>query len=88
MLAFLNIVGHGMRGGKYRAGPGRNGGQAHGRDGPAPKDLIVGIKTAHYAGPGVGAGRRAVEAGKLAEIPVMVDFGSNRPERPLLRAAD
>ena len=24
-----------------------------------------------------------MEAGTLAEIPVMVDFGANRPERPL-----
>ncbi len=26
---------------------------------------------------------RAVEVGKIANMPVMVDFGSNRPERPL-----
>jgi dihydroorotase len=26
---------------------------------------------------------RAVEVGSIADIPVMVDFGSNRPERPL-----
>ena len=45
--------------------------------------LIVGIKTAHYAGPEWAPVERAVEAGTLADVPVMVDFGSNKPERPL-----
>ena len=47
------------------------------------KGVIVGIKTAHYAGPEWAPVERAVEAGTQANIPVMVDFGSNRPERPL-----
>jgi len=45
--------------------------------------LIVGIKTAHYAGPEWAPVERAVEAGRLANIPVMVDFGANKPERPV-----
>ena len=45
--------------------------------------LIVGIKTAHYAGPEWTPVERAVEAGTLADVPVMVDFGANRPERPM-----
>jgi dihydroorotase len=44
--------------------------------------LIVGIKTAHYRGPEWVAAERAVEAGRLAGVPVMVDFGAFRPERP------
>jgi dihydroorotase len=47
------------------------------------KGLIVGIKTAHYAGPEWAPVERAVEAGTQANIPVMVDFGANRPERPM-----
>jgi dihydroorotase len=47
------------------------------------KGLIVGIKTAHYEGPEWAPVERAVEAGEKAGIPVMVDFGANRPERPL-----
>ncbi|MGH9721255.1 MAG: amidohydrolase family protein, partial [Bryobacteraceae bacterium] len=35
--------------------------------------LIVGIKTAHFARPGFTAVRRAVEAGRLSETPVIVD---------------
>jgi dihydroorotase len=46
------------------------------------KDVVVGIKTAHYAGPEWIAVDRAVEAGSLAGIPVMVDYGNFRPERP------
>lgn len=37
------------------------------------KDVIVGIKTAHYAKPGWTAIDRAVEAGRRANVPVMVD---------------
>lgn len=46
------------------------------------RDVIVGVKTAHYAGPEWIAVDRAVEAGTLAKVPVMVDFGTFRPERP------
>ena len=49
----------------------------------ANRDTIVGIKTAHYAGPEWAPVERAVEAGTAADVPVMVDFGRNQPERPL-----
>jgi len=44
--------------------------------------LIVGIKTAHFRGPAWTAVDRALEAGRLAGLPIMVDFGTFRPERP------
>src|SRR5262249_6917978 len=47
------------------------------------KDVIVGIKTAHYSGPEWTPVEHAVVAGTKAGIPVMVDFGANRPERPM-----
>jgi dihydroorotase len=95
VLAFLNIVGHGMRGEKFEqdladmeAGPTAEVALQH-------KGLIVGIKTAHYAGPEWAPVERAVEAGAAAGVPVMVDFGASRPERPIsgllgqkLRAGD
>ena len=46
------------------------------------KDVVVGVKSAHYIGPDWTSVDRAVEAGTLAGIPVMVDFGDFRPERP------
>jgi dihydroorotase len=83
VLVFLNIVGHGMRGGKFEndltdmdAAPAAEMALRH-------KGLIVGIKTAHYAGPEWTPVEHAVEAGTIAKIPVMVDFGSDRPERPI-----
>ena len=45
--------------------------------------LIVGIKTAHFSGPEWIPVERAVDAGTLAMLPVMVDFGANKSERPL-----
>ena len=41
-------------------------------------DIIVGIKAAHYWGDFTQVDR-AVEAGKLADVPVMVDFGEHDP---------
>jgi dihydroorotase len=83
VLAFLNIVGNGMRGAKFEqdladmeAKPTAEMARRH-------PGLIVGVKTAHYSGPEWAPVERAVEAGTLADVPVMVDFGANRPERPL-----
>ena len=47
------------------------------------KGLIIGIKTAHYSGPEWTPVEHAVQAGTIAKIPVMVDFGTDHPERPL-----
>jgi dihydroorotase len=44
--------------------------------------VVVGIKSAHYEGPEWTPVDRAVEAGTIANVPVMVDFGTFRPERP------
>src|SRR5688500_534637 len=41
-------------------------------------DIIVGIKAAHYWGDFTQVDR-AVEAGRLANVPVMVDFGEHEP---------
>jgi dihydroorotase len=84
VLAFLNIVGNGMRGGKFESE------QADMEVAPAAqmalkhKDVIIGVKTAHYTGPEWTPVEHAVEVGTLAKIPVMVDFGTDRPERPIV----
>src|SRR5205814_4878062 len=44
--------------------------------------LIVGVKTAHFRGPEWTPVDHAVEAGRMANVPVMVDFGEFLPERP------
>ena len=88
VLAFLNIVGNGMRGGKFEqdladmeAKPTADMARKH-------PGLIVGIKTAHYSGPEWAPVERAVEAGTIANIPVMVDFGSEPARASDERAGD
>ena len=83
VLAFLNIVGHGMRGGKFEADLSDMDPKPAAETALKHKGLIVGIKTAHYPGPEWTPVENAVKAGTEANIPVMVDFGSNRPERPI-----
>jgi dihydroorotase len=81
VLAFLNIVGKGMAGAVEQDLTEMDP-KAAAEMATRYKDTIVGIKTAHYAGPEWTPVEHAVEAGTLAHIPVMVDFGTFRPERP------
>jgi len=83
VLAFLNIVGQGMRGGTFEQNLTDMEARATAEMALRHKGVIVGIKTAHYEGPEWAPVERAVDAGTQANIPVMVDFGSNRPERPM-----
>jgi dihydroorotase len=83
VLALLNIVGYGMRGDKFEQNLTDMEARPTAEMALRHKGLIVGIKTAHYAGPEWAPVERAVEAGTQANIPVMVDFGTNRPERPM-----
>lgn len=79
VLAFLNIVGTGMYG-RFEEqdltdiNPVMT---AHMINRLFPS-IIVGIKSAHYWGNFTSVDR-AVEAGKLANVPVMVDFGEHQP---------
>ncbi len=83
VLAFLNIVGNGMRGGKYEQDLSDMNAKPTADMALKYKGLIVGVKSAHFAGPEWKPYEQAVEAGKTAGIPVMIDYGANRPERPL-----
>ncbi len=83
VLAFINIVGNGMRGGKFEQDLADMEARPTAEMALRHKNLIIGVKTAHYAGPEWTPVERAVEAGTLANIPVMVDFGINHAERPL-----
>lgn len=82
VLALLNIVGNGMGGGKIEQNLDDMDAKATADVAGKYKHTVVGIKTAHYDGPEWTPVERAVEAGTLANIPVMVDFGTFRPERP------
>lgn len=81
VLTFLNIVGAGMGGAVEQNMDDMD---------PAPvaamikkyPELIVGVKTAHFAGPEWIAVDNAIKAGETANVPIMVDFGTFRLERP------
>ena len=83
VLAFLNIVGEGMRGGTYEQNVDDMDAAATAKVVKENPDYIVGIKLAHYNGYNWTPTERAVEAGKLANVPVMVDFGGSKPVLPL-----
>jgi dihydroorotase len=83
VLALLNIVGHGMRGGAYEQDLADMASAPAGEMARKYAGVIVGIKTAHYGGPEWIPVEHAVEAGTMASVPVMVDFGANKPERPV-----
>src|SRR5262249_11356589 len=83
VLAFLNIVGAGMRGAKFENDLNDMAPDPAAEMAKRYKGLIVGIKTAHYTGPEWTPVENAVQVGTAASIPVMVDFGTDWPKRPL-----
>ena len=82
ILAMLNIVGKGMGGRKIEQNTDDMDAKATAEMAKKYPDTIVGVKTAHYRAPDWIAVDRAVEAGRMANIPVMVDFGAFTDERP------
>jgi dihydroorotase len=83
VLAMLNIVGSGMRGGRFEQNTFDMEAEPTARMAMRYPGLVVGIKTAHFNGPEWIPVEQAVMAGTKANIPVMVDFGGDKPTRPL-----
>lgn len=82
VLAMLNISGLGMMGEGVEQNPADHDAKKTAEMAKKHADVVVGIKTAHWREPTFLAVERAVEAGNLANVPVMVDFGYFLPERP------
>jgi len=83
VMALLNIVGLGMGGeAKIEQDVNDMDPKATAEQAGRYRGVVVGVKSAHFRGPEWTSVERAVEAGTLANIPVMVDFGEFRPERP------
>jgi dihydroorotase len=78
-LAFLNIVGWGMRGRASEQDVGDMDADATARAIEAHRDLVVGVKVAHFTGGGWEPVDRAVAAARRTDTRVMVDFGSHDP---------
>jgi len=86
VLAFLNISRKGMYGSEFSLEQQNNSffdPVAAANVAKHYKDYIVGIKVAHYHNSDWVAVDKAVEAGKLANIPLMVDFGGAVPRLSL-----
>ena len=82
VLSLLNIVGAGMCGSaSFEQNMTDMDSEATAAMAKKHSNIVVGIKTAHFAGPEWTAVDRAVQAGKIANLPIMVDFGAFRIER-------
>lgn len=86
VLAFLNISSEGMRGNEmstYQQVTSFMDPVLAADFAQHYKEYIVGIKVAHFHRSDFIAVERAVEAGELANLPVMVDFGGAKPRLSL-----
>ena len=83
VLSFLNIVGHGMKGGAFEQDLSDMDEKLTAIVAQQNKEYVVGIKVAHFSGFDWTPVEKAVAAGSRANIPVMVDFGGSQPELPL-----
>jgi dihydroorotase len=83
VLALLNIVGNGMRGPKFEQNVEDMDAKATGEKAKQFPGVVVGIKTAHFSGVEWTPVERGVEAGTIANVPLMVDFGIDHKERPI-----
>ena len=83
VFSFLNIVGEGMRGGAYEQNTNDMDAKMSALVAKQYKDYVVGFKVAHYEGAEWVPVDRAVEAGKLVSMPVMIDFGGSNPPLPI-----
>ncbi len=79
VLAFLNIVGEGMRGGPFEQNIKDMNPKITGEYARKNSADIVGIKLAHYSGHEWEPTDLTVEAGKISNMPVMIDFGGADP---------
>lgn len=79
VLSFINIVGSGMKGGPVEQNLADMDAKETAMRIRQHPGVIVGIKVAHYRGPDWDPVLRAVQAGREADVPVMVDFGGHTP---------
>ena len=83
VLAFLNIVGEGMRGDPFEQDINDMAVRPIVECARRYPEHIVGFKLAHFVGHDWTPILRGTEAGKLANLPFMVDLGSATPPFPL-----
>ncbi|WP_114748297.1 amidohydrolase/deacetylase family metallohydrolase [Pleomorphovibrio marinus] len=83
VLAFMNIVGEGMRGGAWEQDTTDMNAEITAQAALKYKEHVVGFKVAHYSRRDWIPIDRAVEAGNIADMPVIIDFGGSMAFAPL-----
>jgi dihydroorotase len=83
VLAFINIVGSGMKGGPVEQNLADMDAKLTVMRIRQNRASIVGVKVAHYIGAEWDPVLRGVAAGRETDVPVMVDFGRNDPPQSL-----
>jgi dihydroorotase len=83
VLALVNIVGEGMRGDPWEQDIHDMNPELTARAADENKDCVVGYKVAHFLAEDWVAVDRVLEAGKLSNLPVMIDFGGEDSHPPL-----
>jgi dihydroorotase len=78
VLSFLNIVGEGMRGGDYEQDVSDMDVNLAAKAAIDNKEHVVGFKLAHFTNPDWAPVEKIVAAGKLADMPVVIDFGGGK----------
>ncbi len=79
VLSFLNIVGQGMRGGRWEQDTTDMDPVMAAAIAVKHRNDIVGFKVAHFQGRDWKPVDNAVKAGEIAKMPVIIDFGGARP---------
>ena len=83
VLALVNIVGEGMRGNPWEQDVNDMNPELASRAAEENKDCVVGFKVAHFLAEDWIAVERVLDAGKLSNLPVMIDFGGDDSHPPL-----
>ena len=83
VLALINIVGEVMRGGPFEQTTKDMIASRAAEVAKQYPNVVVGFKLAHYDGHEWGPTDSVVRAGTLANLPVVIDFGSAKPPLPI-----
>lgn len=83
VFALVNIVGEGMRGNPWEQDVIDMNPELAARAAVENKDCVIGFKVAHFLAEDWIAVDRVLEAGKMAELPVVIDFGGDDSHPPL-----
>ena len=83
VLALINILGEGMSGEPWEQDIEDMDPEKTAKAAKENNDIVVGVKLAHYLKPEWTPTERTVEAGRIANIPVAIDFGGDDRYTPL-----